>query len=112
VAELEDMNLRWKKAVEGLTPQGSEYVNDPERCAEAIRYRCQYPRQILDLQKRVGELEATLKSLADGVENPAMTINKALTPPATVSQCEHCLHPVDECECCDDDVCSEMGAKG
>jgi hypothetical protein len=26
-------------------------------------------------------------------------------------QCEHCLHLVDECVCCDDDICNEMGAR-
>lgn len=28
---------RWKKALEGLTPQGSEFVNDPERCAAYVQ---------------------------------------------------------------------------
>ncbi len=28
---------RWKKAVEGLTPLGSEFIDDPERCAAWIK---------------------------------------------------------------------------
>lgn len=28
---------RYKRALEGLTPGGSEFVNDPEYCAEWIR---------------------------------------------------------------------------
>jgi hypothetical protein len=27
----------WKRAIEGLTPGGSEFVDDPQRCAEYIR---------------------------------------------------------------------------
>lgn len=29
--------LRFKKELEGLTPGGSEFVDDPERCAEVVR---------------------------------------------------------------------------
>lgn len=41
---------RWKAAIEGLTPQGSEYVDDPEACAAAIRHRTQWPKQIIELR--------------------------------------------------------------
>jgi len=41
---------RWKKAVEGLTPSGSEFVDDPENCAAYIRKRTQYPQIIINLR--------------------------------------------------------------
>lgn len=33
----EDLLLRYKQALEGLTPGGSEFVDDPEYCAEFVR---------------------------------------------------------------------------
>jgi hypothetical protein len=33
------LSARWKKAIEGLTPSGSEFVDDPETCAAYIRER-------------------------------------------------------------------------
>lgn len=33
----EELFKRYKKALEGLTVGGSEYVNEPERCARDIR---------------------------------------------------------------------------
>ena len=38
---------RYKKALESLTPGGSEYVDDPKRCAETIRERFNGPVKIL-----------------------------------------------------------------
>jgi len=34
-----DLLHRYRKALEGLTVGGSEYYNNPERCAEDIRHR-------------------------------------------------------------------------
>ena len=34
-----DLLLRYKFSLESLTPGGSEFVNDPERCAEHVRAR-------------------------------------------------------------------------
>ena len=48
--EAQDMTARWKKAVEGVTPPGSEYVDDPERCADFIRFRSNYPPIIIALK--------------------------------------------------------------
>lgn len=47
----------WKKAIEGLTPSGSEFVNDPAACAAYIRKRTNYPPIIIKLRERVAELE-------------------------------------------------------
>lgn len=41
----------YKKTLEGLTPGGSEFVDDPERCATAIRDRFAGPVTILKRQK-------------------------------------------------------------
>lgn len=64
---------RWKKAIEGLTPSGSEFVNDPEFCAAYIRKRTEYPRMIIELRERVKELESALQRhidlRADGIKN-------------------------------------------
>lgn len=49
---------RWKKAVEGLTPGGSEYADDPEACARAIRHSTSIPKMVLDLRAKVAELQA------------------------------------------------------
>jgi hypothetical protein len=35
--QVHSLLLRYKKSLEGLTPGGSEYVNDPERCAAFVR---------------------------------------------------------------------------
>jgi hypothetical protein len=35
--KIEAFITRYKKALEGLTPGGSEFVDDPERCATLIR---------------------------------------------------------------------------
>lgn len=59
---LNKLVARWKKAVEGLTPSGSEFVDDPEACAAYIRKRCQYPQMIIDLREQVDALN---KRLAD-----------------------------------------------
>jgi hypothetical protein len=39
VARAEALLMRYKRALEGLTPGGSEFVDDPERCAEHARKR-------------------------------------------------------------------------
>lgn len=42
--ELESLFRRYKDALEGLTIGGSEFVNDPERCAKSVkdilRHKC------------------------------------------------------------------------
>ena len=47
---------RYKKTLEGLTPGGSEYVNDPERCGITIREIMRGPITLIKRQK--AELEA------------------------------------------------------
>ena|SRR3990167_9037255 len=58
---------RYKKVLEGLTPGGSEYIDDPERCAEAIRFRWAGPVTILKRQaarlKAAEEMARALKTL-------------------------------------------------
>lgn len=46
-----DLFDRYKMMLEGLTPGGSEYVDDPERCAMVIRDRFAGPITILKRQK-------------------------------------------------------------
>lgn len=54
---------RWKHAVEGTTPGGSEFVNDPERCAEYIRESRQFPKQIVELRTRLTAAYTELRKL-------------------------------------------------
>lgn len=37
--QIVDLLWRYKRALEGLTPGGSEFVNDPEYCAQFVRNR-------------------------------------------------------------------------
>jgi len=43
---------RYKKALEGCTPGGSEFVNDPEYCAEFVRERSRGLIHAMAEQKR------------------------------------------------------------
>ena len=52
----------WACALVGLTPGGSEFLT-PAECVAHLRDRFNYPRQIIDLRKRVAELETELKIL-------------------------------------------------
>jgi len=49
---INDLLWRYKKALEGLTPGGSEFVNDPERCAEFVRERSRGLIRAMAEQKR------------------------------------------------------------
>lgn len=57
IDSLEALCKRWKNAIEGLTPGGSEYADDPERCAEHIRSRVQYPKIIIDLKQKIEKMK-------------------------------------------------------
>lgn len=49
----------WKRAIEALTPGGSEYVDDPERCAATIQRTRDIQMSVLRKQaKQIKELEA------------------------------------------------------
>jgi hypothetical protein len=51
---------RYKRALEGLTPGGSEFVNDPEYCAQWIRERREYQHEtIIRQQRAIKEHEST-----------------------------------------------------
>lgn len=65
--------LRWKKAVLYLTPGGSEYVDDPERCAEAIQHRVTVPQMVIALRT---ELEAAKKQIAEHRAETAAMLGK------------------------------------
>lgn len=60
--EQEKLLARWKKAVEGLTPGGSEFVDDPEYCAAYIRKRCNYPRMIIEMREREAKYRELLEA--------------------------------------------------
>lgn len=64
VEKLKAEKLRWKKAIEGLTPSGSEFVDDPEYCAAYIRRRTEYPRMIIELRQDLTTLRAGIAALA------------------------------------------------
>jgi hypothetical protein len=48
---------QWKAALEGLTPSGSEFVDDPERCAAFVRDRLDANhRMLMDALRKLREL--------------------------------------------------------
>jgi regulator of replication initiation timing len=65
IADLEHELARWKKAIEGLTPSGSEFVNDPEACAAHIRDRYNPLHTFKELRAEIARLTAENKALTD-----------------------------------------------
>lgn len=58
-----DLNTRYKRALEGLTPGGSEFVDDPERCAACVNAtREALMNALLRKATRVRELEKQLEA--------------------------------------------------
>ena len=61
-----DKNLlnRYRKALEGLTVGGSEYYNNPERCADDIRHRLDRQSEMIKrLVKEKNELRKEFKKM-------------------------------------------------
>lgn len=57
----EDLLTRYKRALEGLTPGGSEFVNEPERCAQSVRDGIESKWRVLKSHaRRIHELQAEL----------------------------------------------------
>ena len=84
-AEVERRDL----ALQSLTPKGSEYVNDPDRCVAYVRERFQSGHdakmEAVRLRARVAELEAALRSIAantccDSCREAALVASLALEP--------------------------------
>lgn len=69
IAELEVELKQWKKAVEGLTPSGSEFVNDPENCARYIRERTNWPNVVRQLRQKNTELCKELQGIANACDS-------------------------------------------
>ena len=56
-----DLLTRYKRALEGLTPGGSEFVDDPERCASCVRIiQDGIMRTLVSRTKEVHELQRQL----------------------------------------------------
>ena len=56
-----DLLTRYKRALEGLTPGGSEFVDDPERCAACVKStRDSLMCVLVERTKQVHELERQL----------------------------------------------------
>lgn len=75
--EKDAMLKRWKSAIEGLTPNGSEYVDDPEACAAAIRRRTRWPQQIIALRTELQQKEAEIEQVKEGYRASALEFEKA-----------------------------------
>jgi hypothetical protein len=65
----------WKKAIEGLTPSGSEFVNDPEACAAHIRDRYNPMHTFKQLRQERDALRAALKKIAFWIPTVAYEAN-------------------------------------
>jgi hypothetical protein len=64
--QLKGTNLlkRYKRALEGLTPGGSEFVDDPERCAATVRIiQDGMMRTLVSRTKQVHELQRLLEAM-------------------------------------------------
>lgn len=85
LARLKEENGRWKAAIEGLTPNGSEYVDDPEACAAAIRHRTRWPQQIIEARAELSRLrkenaEVALTELREIWSDNEFTFDFAFRP--------------------------------
>jgi len=60
----ENLLNRYRKALEGLTVGGSEYYNNPERCAEDIRHRLYKQNEMIKrLVKEKNELRNEFRKM-------------------------------------------------
>lgn len=54
----------YKEALESLTPLGSEFVNDPQRCVEAVReYQNGQHQQIVKMKKQRDDYRVALERI-------------------------------------------------
>jgi len=66
-----DKNLlnRYRKALEGLTVGGSEYYNNPERCADDIRHRLDRQSEMIKrLVKEKNELRNEFRKMFEMIK--------------------------------------------
>lgn len=57
-------DYRAMRALESLTPSGSEFVNDPEACVEFVRHKLQYMIQLAKERNQArGEVEVLKQRL-------------------------------------------------
>ena len=66
-----DNNLlnRYRKALEGLTVGGSEYYNNPERCADDIRHRLDRQSEMIKrLVKEKNELRNEFRKMFEMIK--------------------------------------------
>lgn len=59
------MLKRYKKELEGLTPSGSEFVDDPERCAAFVKDRLSFN---MGLIKENRKLKAQVELLEEAIK--------------------------------------------
>jgi len=60
----EELFKRYKKALEGLTVGGSEYYNNPERCAEDIKHKLDSQSEMIKrLVKEKNELRNEFRKM-------------------------------------------------
>lgn len=78
--------LQAMRALESLTPSGSEFVNDPERCVAFVRdHQASQMRVIVSFKKRVDELQKALEEIRSQI-SPAWE-------PTLCSKLDAILHP-------------------
>jgi hypothetical protein len=85
---------QWKAALEGLTPSGSEFVDDPERCRKFVKDRLDNGHTMLmDSLRRCKALQVALEDVAEWLETGKVngvgydeasvlaSVKEALAPP-------------------------------
>ncbi len=65
---------RYKRALEGLTPGGSEFANDPERCAAYVRDTIEHQHRMIIKFKLRGD--KILKDYEDAVKGIAEIVGE------------------------------------
>jgi len=75
----ENLLIRYRRALEGLTVGGSEYYNNPERCAEDIRHRLNSQSEMIKrLVKEKNELRNEFRKMFELIKENDYETNTKL----------------------------------
>jgi hypothetical protein len=81
IDHLETILKQYKRALEGLTPGGSEFANDPERCAAFVRDKMEHRHRLIVKFKLRGDkiltdYENTVKKTSKVIEGLSKIIEE------------------------------------
>lgn len=71
ISEKDAKIMRLKKLLLDLTPSGSEFVNDPQRCFEYAKDQIAFkPRRLLEAERRLEQATALLRKVISENDMP------------------------------------------